>query len=79
MIVKILKPFFKWQPGAEPDVTEDLGFDLIRQGIAVEANDQTRRDLHTKPKDETEPQKIEVNNYYTQEPKKKRGFFTNKS
>ena len=50
MIIKILKPFFKWQPGAEPDVTEDLGFDLIRQGIAVEANDQTRRDLHTKPK-----------------------------
>ena len=44
MIIKILKPFWKWQPGAEPDVTEDLGFDLIRQGIAVEANDQTRRD-----------------------------------
>ena len=79
MIIRILKPFFKWQPGAEPDVTEDLGFDLIRKGIAVEASDQTRRDLHAKPKDEAQPQQIEVNNYYTQEPKKKRGFFTNKS
>ena len=79
MIIRILKPFFKWQAGAEPDVTEDLGFDLIRQGIAVEASDQTRRDLHAKPKEETQPQQIEVNNYYTQEPKKKRGFFTNKS
>jgi hypothetical protein len=79
MIIRILKPFFKWQPGAEPDVTEDLGFDLIRQGIAVEASDQTRRDLHAKPKEETQSQQIEVNNYYTQEPKKKRGFFTNKS
>lgn len=78
MIVRIIQPFWKWKIGDEPDVTEDLGFDLIRQGIAVEANDQTRRDLHAKPKEETEPQKIEVNNFYAPETKKKRGFFTNK-
>lgn len=65
MIVEILKPYGKWQIGATPDVTNELGNALIAAGIARAHEDQTRRDYTPKPPpQEAEPQKIEVHNYF---------------
>jgi hypothetical protein len=64
MIVTIIKPYWKWKKGQEPDLTEELAYKLIESGYAVISGDQTRRDYIPKPKQETEPQKIEVNNFY---------------
>ena len=64
MIVTIVKPYWKWVKGQEPDVTPELAQQLIESGYAVVSGDQTRRDYIQKPKEETEPQKIEVNNFY---------------
>lgn len=63
MILEILKPYGKWQIGATPDVTNNLGRELIAQGIGREHRDQTRRDVQPK-EPEPEAQAVTVNNYF---------------
>ena len=62
MIVQIIKPFFKWKPGDQPDVTEEMAAELVSGGLAFVHEDQTRRDY--KPKQPEERQPITVNNNY---------------
>jgi len=65
MILEILKPYWKWQPGDTPDVTGELAEQLISDGYARVHEDQRRRDYIPKPPPpEQGEQKIEVNNYY---------------
>lgn len=64
MIVEIVNVFEDWKVGDIVDVTRSFGQQLIDSGIAREHEDQTRRDYTPKPKEEAEPQKIEVNNYF---------------
>lgn len=63
MIIHILKPYGKWQPGATPDVTPELATQLAALGIASVHGDQTRRDYTPKPPAE-EPTPMVVNNYF---------------
>ncbi len=56
MIVEIIKPFFKWKPGDQPDVTEEMAAELVGGGVAFVHEDQTRRDY--KPKPEGEKKKV---------------------
>lgn len=63
MIIHILKPYGKWQPGATPDVTPELASQLAALGIASVHGDQTRRDYTPKPPTE-EPTPMVVHNYF---------------
>jgi hypothetical protein len=64
VIIEILQAYEGWKPGELPDVLPDFAYPLIKSGIARAHEDQTRRDYTPKPKEETEPQKIEVHNYF---------------
>ena len=64
MIVEIKTQFDEWKVGDIVDVTGTFGRQLIEIGVAEAHEDQTRRDYTPKPKEESEPQKIEVNNYF---------------
>ena len=64
MIVEMVNVFENWKVGDIVDVTRTFGRQLIDSGIARAHEDQTRRDYTPKPKEEAEPQKIEVNNYF---------------
>lgn len=64
MIVEIVNVFEDWKVGDIVDVTATFGRQLIEMGVAEAHEDQTRRDYTPKPKEEAEPQKIEVNNYF---------------
>lgn len=64
MIVEITTQFDEWRVGDIVDVTTTFGRQLIENGVGKAHEDQTRRDYTPKPKEEPEPQKIEVNNYF---------------
>ena len=84
MIIEILKSYGEWQQGDTPDVTRAMASQLVAEGVARIHEDQTRRDYVPKPKEDSEPQQITVNNFYVTpdevvKPKKKFFNFKNKS
>lgn len=87
MIIEILKSYGEWQQGDTPDVTRALASQLVAEGFARIHEDQTRRDYVPKPKEDSEPQQITVNNFYVtpddiaeaEKPKKRFFNFKNKS
>lgn len=63
MIIEILQAHGEWKTGDIVDVLPSFARPLIEAGICRVHEDQTRRDYTPKPKEESEPQKIEVHNY----------------
>jgi hypothetical protein len=72
MIVEILKPFGKWQPGAKPDLTRQYARELVDQGVARYAEYKPEAHIEMiqaeKKAEKDKAGQMVVNNYFMAPP-----------
>lgn len=64
MIIEILKPYGKWQPGAKVDILRSKAQELFSHGIARPADDQTTLDRIPAKEETPKTEPVVVNNYF---------------